>query len=80
MSYSYRMRKASLFMTVIALGGLALAGGCATTTSAPSGNSQATPKNATDADAHLVIAEIALQRGDSLGAATEYLAASHASP
>jgi tetratricopeptide (TPR) repeat protein len=65
--------------SVIVLSSLAaLACGCATT--APQQPSRTTNKNATDADAHLVIAEIALQRGDSLAAATEYLAATRASP
>jgi tetratricopeptide (TPR) repeat protein len=56
----------------------ALACGCATTT--PQQPSRTATKNATDADTHLVVAEIALQRGDSLAAATEYLAATRASP
>ncbi len=65
--------------SVIVLSSLAaLACGCATT--APQQPTRAATKNATDADTHLVVAEIALQRGDSLAAATEYLAATRASP
>ncbi len=65
--------------SVIVLSGLAaLACGCATTT--PQQPTRTATKNATDADTHLVVAEIALQRGDSLAAATEYLAATRASP
>jgi tetratricopeptide (TPR) repeat protein len=68
------------FITLITLAGLALASGCATAPPSGGGTSHSTAKNEADADAHLVIAEIALQRGDSLAAATEYLAATKASP
>ena len=80
MSYSYAMHRVhASIRRVIVLGSLAaLACGCATTT--PQQPSRTATKNATDADTHLVIAEIALQRGDSLAAATEYLAATRASP
>ncbi|HKE46114.1 MAG TPA: tetratricopeptide repeat protein [Steroidobacteraceae bacterium] len=77
-SYSYRMR--NTFITLITLAGFALASGCATAPPSGGGTSHSTAKNEADADAHLVIAEIALQRGDSLAAATEYLAATKASP
>jgi tetratricopeptide (TPR) repeat protein len=68
------------FITLITLAGFALASGCATAPPSGGGTSHSTAKNEADADAHLVIAEIALQRGDSLAAATEYLAATKASP
>ena len=79
-SYSYPMYTFhSSIRSVIVLSSLAaLACGCATTT--PQQPSRTATKNATDADTHLVVAEIALQRGDSLAAATEYLAATRASP
>jgi tetratricopeptide (TPR) repeat protein len=79
-SYSYPMHRvhASIRSAIVLSSLAALACGCATT--APQQPSRTTTKNATDADAHLVIAEIALQRGDSLAAATEYLAATRASP
>ncbi len=79
-SYSYPMYTFhSSIRSVIVLSSLAaLACGCATTTTQQP--SRTATKNATDADTHLVVAEIALQRGDSLAAATEYLAATRASP
>ena len=80
MSYSYAMHRvhASIRRVIVLSSLAALACGCATTT--PQQPSRTATKNATDADTHLVIAEIALQRGDSLAAATEYLAATRASP
>ena len=80
MSYSYAMHRvhASIRRVIVLSSLAALACGCATTT--PQEPSRTATKNATDADTHLVIAEIALQRGDSLAAATEYLAATRASP
>ncbi|HEY7378072.1 MAG TPA: tetratricopeptide repeat protein [Steroidobacteraceae bacterium] len=75
------MRNASL--TPLILASLVLAGACATTSPSSSGDggaSRSSAKNATDADTHVVLAEIALQRGDALAAATEYLAATRASP
>ena len=79
MSYSCRMPRAnrSIFANLLLTGFIGLAG-CATTS--PGEPSPAATKNATEADSQLVIAEIALQRGDSLAAARAYLAASRASP
>jgi tetratricopeptide (TPR) repeat protein len=69
------------FITTLILACLAMVGGCATTSpSSGASPSHSTAKNATDADAHVVLAEIALQRGDALAAATEYLGATRASP
>jgi tetratricopeptide (TPR) repeat protein len=79
-SYSYHMPRAStsILASFLLIGFVGLVSSCATTQSgAPS---PAATKNATEADSQLVIAEVALQRGDSLAAAKAYLAASRASP
>src|SRR5262245_4418605 len=79
--YSYDMQIVhSSFRHVIVLLALAMLGGCATTTPSEQPERTTTSKDAAEADTHLVVAEIALQRGDSLAAATEYLAATRASP
>ncbi len=78
-SYSYHMPRANTWIlaSFFLIGFTGLVSSCATTQSgAPS---PAATKNATEADSQLVIAEIALQRGDSLAAAKAYLAASRAS-
>ena len=79
-SYSYHMPRAntSILASFLLIGFVGLVSGCATTQ--PGAPSPAATKNATEADSQLVIAEIALQRGDSLAAAKAYLAASRASP
>jgi len=69
----------SSFRNVLILIGLVALGGCATTSPEQPARTS-TAKDAVDADTHLVLAEIALQRGDFLAAATEYLAATRASP